>query len=213
VVSGRASDALLDSYEAERVPVAERLLNTTDRAFSLIVSNSRLAGLMRTAVLARLAAFAMRFDRVRKLAFLTISQTGIQYREGPLSQALSALAAEAPQPGDRFPWMRLKWLTHGAESLFQHLDDTCFHLLVFGQPSTAFEAGQFGELLHVHRISEDVANNTELARLRVPKPSFYLIRPDGYIGLAGTKLDATAVSRYLAERVHLRSAAPSGLPA
>ena len=40
VVSGRAGAGLLDSYEEERIPVAERLLSTTDRMFSLIVSDS-----------------------------------------------------------------------------------------------------------------------------------------------------------------------------
>ena len=40
VVSGRAEAALLDSYEDERIPVARRLLSTTDRAFSLVVSDN-----------------------------------------------------------------------------------------------------------------------------------------------------------------------------
>src|SRR5438105_4141353 len=40
VVNGRADAALLDSYEAERIPVAQRLLTTTDRAFVLVVSDS-----------------------------------------------------------------------------------------------------------------------------------------------------------------------------
>ena len=39
VVSGGADAALLDSYEDERMPVARRLLATTDRAFSLVVSD------------------------------------------------------------------------------------------------------------------------------------------------------------------------------
>ena len=59
----RAQAALLDSYEQERLPVARRLLNTTDRAFRLVVSDSWLAGLLRTKVLARIAAFAMRRQR------------------------------------------------------------------------------------------------------------------------------------------------------
>jgi 2-polyprenyl-6-methoxyphenol hydroxylase-like FAD-dependent oxidoreductase len=42
VVSGRAGTALLDSYEEERIPVARRLLETTDRAFSLVVSGQPL---------------------------------------------------------------------------------------------------------------------------------------------------------------------------
>jgi len=38
----------------------------------------------------------------------------------------------------------------------------------------------------------------ELSRVRIPNPAFYLLRPDGYIGLCGTRLDAKTVSRYLA---------------
>ena len=44
----RPAEALLDSYEDERIPVARRLLNTTDRAFRLVVSDNWLAGLFRT---------------------------------------------------------------------------------------------------------------------------------------------------------------------
>src|SRR5882762_2960425 len=60
VVKGHADAALLDSYEAERIPVAQRLLATTDRAFMLVVSDRWIAGLFRTRILARIAAFAMR---------------------------------------------------------------------------------------------------------------------------------------------------------
>jgi 2-polyprenyl-6-methoxyphenol hydroxylase-like FAD-dependent oxidoreductase len=40
VVSKQADTALLDSYEAERRPVAQALLATTDRAFRLVVSEN-----------------------------------------------------------------------------------------------------------------------------------------------------------------------------
>src|SRR5262249_14947231 len=108
VVDGRAAPALLDSYEPERMPVARRLLNTTDRAVRLVVSDSRLAGLFRTQIIARVAAFAMSRERVQRLAFRIVSQTGIQYRESPLSRSLEELPPEAPRAGDRFPWLRLK---------------------------------------------------------------------------------------------------------
>src|SRR6266487_3243990 len=52
VVSGQADATLLDSYEKERVPIAERLLTTNDRAFKLVVSDSWLAGLLRTRIIA-----------------------------------------------------------------------------------------------------------------------------------------------------------------
>jgi len=88
VVQGRADAVLLDSYDAERVPVARRLLDTTDRAFRLVVSDNPLAGLFRTQILARIMAFGMRRKWVQRRAFRIVSQTGIHYRSSPLSQSL-----------------------------------------------------------------------------------------------------------------------------
>jgi len=136
VVNGQADAALLDSYEEERVPVARRLLNTTDRAFRLVVSDSRLAGLLRTQILARIAAFAMSRERIQRVAFRVVSQNGIHYRKSPLSKSLEGMPHGAPRAGDRFPWLRLKFRANGAiEDLFQKLDDTRLSLMVFGQPS------------------------------------------------------------------------------
>src|SRR5947209_2568165 len=81
VVSGRAGAALLDSYEDERVPVAKRLLSTTDRAFSLVVADSWLAGLFRTRVVPKIMAFLMGLNWVQRLVFRTISQIGIRDRK------------------------------------------------------------------------------------------------------------------------------------
>ncbi len=201
VVEGHADTALLDTYEQERIPVAQRLLRTTDRAFNLVVSDRWIAGLFRTRILARIAAFAMRFKRVQTLAFRTISQTGIAYRESPLSKNLTGLPDGAPVAGDRFPWLQLKLQANGAvEDLFQKLDDTRFNLIVTGQPAPSGEALGLGELLRIHVIPDEAHNAQELARAQISGPAFYLLRPDGHVGLAGTRLDAEAVNAYLAER-------------
>lgn len=206
VVSGRADASLLDSYEPERIPVAKRLLSTTDRAFVLIVSDSRVAGLLRTRVLANAAAFAMRFDRIRKLAFRTISQIGIQYRDSPLSESLARWHEGAPRAGDRFPWLRIKLQPDGPiEDLFAKLDDKRFHLLLFGQPALAAEIRALRGLLVTHAVPSDPANDKELARQHIPQPSFYLLRPDGHVGLSGTELDVAAVSRYVSDRLRMRA--------
>lgn len=207
VVSQRADARLLDSYEAERIPVAKRLLSTTDRAFQLIVSDSWLAGLFRTRVLANVAAFAMRFDRVRRLAFRTISQIGIEYRDSPLSDSLPGLAEGAPHAGDRFPWLRVRLQPNGpVEDLFAKLDDTRFNLLLIGQPSSSVELPGFHDRLRVLALPSDSANDKEFARQRIRQPSFYLLRPDGHVGLAGTHLDVAAASRYVSERLHIGGA-------
>jgi hypothetical protein len=204
VVSGRAGPALLDSYEDERIPVARRLLSTTDRIFSLIVSDSRLAGLFRTQVLVRIMAFAMGFERVQKLAFRTISQTGIGYPNSPLSETLAGLPEAAPRAGDRFPWLQLKLLPNGpTEDLFAKLDDTRFNLILIGQPAPTIEVPGLGDLLRIHTVLDDPANDRALARVHIPRPSFYLLRPDGHVGLAGVHLEAAAATRYVSERLHL----------
>jgi 2-polyprenyl-6-methoxyphenol hydroxylase-like FAD-dependent oxidoreductase len=207
VVSGGAGAALLDSYEAERIPVAQRLLSTTDRAFSLVVSDRSLAGMFRTRVLPKIFALAMTLEKIQQLAFRTISQTGIRYPDSSLSETMPGLPASAPQAGDRFPWLRLKLSADRApEDFYGKLDDTRFTLIVVGQPAPPGGIPGLGDLLRTHVIPDDSANDRELARVQIPRTAFYLLRPDGYIGLCGTRLEAAAVTAYLSERLNLGKA-------
>jgi 2-polyprenyl-6-methoxyphenol hydroxylase-like FAD-dependent oxidoreductase len=211
VARGQADERLLDTYEAERLPVAHQLLRSTDRAFTMVVSDSWRAGLFRTRVLTKIVAFAMKRARARARAFRLLSQIGIRYARSPLSQALGQLPEGAPHPGERFPWMQLKFEGNDAsEDVFQKLDDTRFNLVVIGQAVPAGIATTLGQM-RTHVINAS-ANESELARARVPSPSFYLVRPDGYIGLAGTRLESGVVSRYLSA-IGIGAAAPTAAAA
>jgi 2-polyprenyl-6-methoxyphenol hydroxylase-like FAD-dependent oxidoreductase len=204
VITGRAGTALLESYGAERLPVARRLLSTTDRAFSIIVSDGKVAGVWRTVVMAKVMAVAMAFRRIRTLAFRTISQTGIRYRGGPLSESLPGLPDNAPVAGDRFPWLELSLARGSApEDLYSRLDDIRFALVVIGQDLPPGAVSGFDDLVTVHRVPDDPTNAAALAHAGIPSVAFYLLRPDGYIGLSGTTVDAAVVSRYLRERIGL----------
>jgi 2-polyprenyl-6-methoxyphenol hydroxylase-like FAD-dependent oxidoreductase len=212
VLKHRADDALLDSYEAERMPVAHRLLNSTDRAFRLVVSKSWLAGIFRTRIMTTLVATAMKRQRARKLAFATLSQTGIQYRESPLSHAIAA-APGAPRAGDRFPWMHLSFRAGGLpEDVFQKMDDRRFTLLVFGQHGPRTGLAGFSDLVDVHTVPSTPGNAVALEAASIEAPSYYLIRPDGHIALAGSRFDEAEVRLWFADHhVHLATAA--GRPA
>jgi len=202
VVSRRAGAALLESYEEERIPVARRLLRTTDRAFAVVVSDKKLAGLFRTRVIARIMAFAMRRRRIRELAFRTISQIGIRYRNSSLSETLPGLPDAAPRGGDRFPWLRVKLSPNGPiEDFFERLDDTRFTLVLIGQSIPPGGVPLLDDLLRTYEVPSNPANDRELARAHIPRPAFYLLRPDGHVGLAGTRLDGVAVTRYLSDRL------------
>jgi hypothetical protein len=202
VVKGQADAVLLDTYEEERIPIAQRLLNTTDRGFRFIVSDNPFAGIFRTQVMARVASIAMQTKAMQQLAFRTVSQTGIHYGWSTLSQSTDKLPEGAPRPGDRFPWLHLKFSVNGpVEDSFQRLDDTRFNLLAFGQAVPGDLAP--GDLLAVHAIPADPMNDKELAHAGIPPRSFYLLRPDGHVGLCGTNLAADAVHDYFAQRMRM----------
>jgi 2-polyprenyl-6-methoxyphenol hydroxylase-like FAD-dependent oxidoreductase len=224
VVKDQARPALLDSYEEERVPVAQALLNGTDRAFRFVVSDTWFAGLLRTKILARIAAFAVNRKAVQRMAFRTISQTGIRYPNSFLSKSLDGLPDTAPQAGARFPWLQLKFaVNEPVEDLFQKLSDTHFNLILIGQPQLPHPVPHpvahpvahpvpedtlgFGDLLRgylrIYAIPSDPANDEELMRAHIPQPSFYLIRPDGYIGLCGAHLEAGGLRDYVSRNLHL----------
>ncbi len=115
---------------------------------------------------------------------------------------MQALPAAAPQAGDRFPWLRLQLKAGGpVEDLYRKLDDTKFNLIVIGQ--LLEKAPDLGGLLNVYGIPSVPGNAAELARLHMPQPSFYLVRPDGHVGLCGTHLDPAAVKRYVSGNLHL----------
>ena len=199
VLKGQAGESLLDTYEQERMPVAQRLLRTTDRLFQLVVSEGPIASFIRTRVAARLMALAMRSGRLRRLAFRTISQVGIRYRRSALSQNLGEHPGGAPRAGDRFPWMRLRLEAGGrTEDLFGRLDDSRFSVLAVGQPvpAGAKDAASGIDWIEVD-AKED--NREKLAAAGIPVPSFYLLRPDGHVALAGRALTVEAVANWFRE--------------
>src|ERR1700720_4790172 len=103
VIAGRAGDNLLDSYEAERIGFARRLVATTDRVFSFATADGKIADILRTRVVPVLAPMVTAFDPVREFMFRTVSQIALNYRHGPLSRGEAALV----HGGDRLPWVRI----------------------------------------------------------------------------------------------------------
>ena len=206
VVKGEATADVLETYEQDRMPVARRLLHTTDRAFQLLVSDAWYTALLRTRIIRRVAAVAMRIERVRRLAFATISQIGISYPNSALSQTLPGAPTGGPTAGARFPWLRLNLAEAGpVQDLFEALDDRQFNLVLFGQPATRALPSSLADLVLVHDVPDTAHNAQALAMAAISRPSFYLLRPDGHIGLRGGIFDSAALTRYLQTNGLMRS--------
>src|SRR5499433_4002295 len=66
VLRGNGDAKLLETYNEERIVVATRLLETTDRMFDLLMGESKVMGFVRTEILPYVANFVMGLDSVNK---------------------------------------------------------------------------------------------------------------------------------------------------
>lgn len=178
-VAQGASPALLDSYEAERRPVAAGVL-----AFS----NARLQQVLEQKGLStRRDASTLQLD--------------VGYRDSALARDDRDETASL-RAGDRAPDATKLTTVDGDYRLFDLTRGGRFTLLNFGA-TTAVDAARFDlRTLHVvtHPTAPDDVADTEghLAdAYGATGRTLVLIRPDGYVGLISDAGDASAVSDYL----------------
>ena len=100
VVQGRLDSDILDTYEAERIPFARKLVATTDRAFEGIEGEGWSSEFLRTWALPHLVSAFGDVPALRRAFFATISQIRINYRDSALSAGQAGCMAETVCPGE-----------------------------------------------------------------------------------------------------------------
>jgi 2-polyprenyl-6-methoxyphenol hydroxylase-like FAD-dependent oxidoreductase len=98
VVLGRADAGLLDTYEAERRPIARDVLETTSGLTQVVVGQGRTARLLRD----RVAVPLLNREWVQRRITDKASQLQVSYRRGPLG-AGRWHRLPGMRPGDRLP--------------------------------------------------------------------------------------------------------------
>jgi 2-polyprenyl-6-methoxyphenol hydroxylase-like FAD-dependent oxidoreductase len=176
-----AAPALIDTYEAERLPVA---------AGVLALSNELLA-----------QAIAERGLAIRRDA--RTSQLGVGYRGSPLARD-DRDAGAALRAGDRAPDATALTTTAGEIRLFDLLRGDHFTLLAFGPDAPTFPGAPWLDLQAFRIVATATGPNDlvdcagHLAAAYLARPgTLVLIRPDGYVGLISDSGDAAAVADYL----------------
>ncbi|HEX5263560.1 MAG TPA: FAD-dependent monooxygenase [Phenylobacterium sp.] len=187
VIAGRAPESLLDSYEAERIGFARRLVATTDRAFSIATAEGPVAEIVRTRIVPALAPQVTRFEAVRDYMFRTVSQITLNYRTGPLS----AGAAGHVQGGDRLPWA----FVDGRDN-FESLSAMTWQVHVYGEPRAELSSWCDDHALPLHVF----AWRDEYHRAGLARDALYLLRPDTYVALADPAATPRVLDRYFAAR-------------
>jgi len=160
VHQGKAPQALLDTYEQERIAIAKKILKGTTAATRVLVSKSSLF----RSLAFRAASLLLRLPPLRKKFARGLAQLSLHCRSSPLSkQPVKDRFWKGPRPGERAP-------------ILEEAQETRFILLVFGAPSFAPKLPA-----DVFAVSHIALNHPEALAYRVKGPALYLIRPDGMV--------------------------------
>jgi 2-polyprenyl-6-methoxyphenol hydroxylase-like FAD-dependent oxidoreductase len=203
VAAGAAPPALLDSYEAERWPVARWTRRVTDLAFLVEAGDVPPLGLLRE-LTAPLLLPLVDGRHVPEVAFRLLGGLLLRHRGSPAVDAGAPLRRGGVRSGDRLGDARV---VRDGEPCWLHtlLRPPGHHLLLCGDPdrfpadATAALVGASRVALTVHHVTDRPRDGAVLdpggrflRRLGVSDTAVVLVRPDGIVAAcrAGTRLDA-----------------------
>jgi hypothetical protein len=184
VASGRASDALLDTYGTERRPVAGEVLKLTHTLIRYGTMSHPVKRSARDIVVPALARSAI----VQRRAARRLSQVYVTYPPGPLVR--QDHARSAPRAGRRMPDIRVR-AGREATMLYRVLRGGR-HVLVVPAAYAARVLDDAG--LRPYRSDLDIVTPVPPGRGTGP---VVLIRPDGHVAARGRPGRMAAVTGYL----------------
>jgi 2-polyprenyl-6-methoxyphenol hydroxylase-like FAD-dependent oxidoreductase len=197
VARGEAKADLLESYEAERCPVAQTIMRNVDRGFNLETTSSPVVMWIRRHLIKRLIGPLTELPPVRRIIFRMMSQTWIGYRGSPA--VARTRASGGLHPGDRAPHVPLA-ATSG--SILNIMHQNGYHLLIFEGLSPTGGLGDLAVIgaelpnrylspvcVHVILRSEMAAHETYAAY----RTRLVLVRPDGHIAAVSEPNEPTDI--------------------
>jgi flavin-dependent dehydrogenase len=171
VVKGTAPESLLDTYHAERHPVAARVLRTTMAQVALMRADDRIEALRDT------VSELLGMDEPRKQFAALMSGLDIRYDLG-----VSDIDRRHPLLGRRMPDLDLV-TANGPLRVFTLLHDARPVLLNLGEPG-GLDLTPWTD--RVQLIDARYDGEWELPAIgTVPAPTAVLIRPDGHVAWVG----------------------------
>jgi hypothetical protein len=213
VVNGKAPSHLLGTYTNERLPIAKRLVQTTDRVFSLTINKNQLVRFWIMSVAPRALTLILKTPPLARLAFNTISQIGICYRNSILSQDASYghFPRHAPRAGDRLPYVPL-YEDGKKVNLQDYMKEPMFHLIVFSAQQSDSQVHEITELASRYQgiIATKIIPLTAETRhlyqvMGIANGGYYLVRPDMYITYRGAEWTTLHFEAYLNRIFMVRS--------
>jgi 2-polyprenyl-6-methoxyphenol hydroxylase-like FAD-dependent oxidoreductase len=216
VIRGTARPELLDSYGAERQPVAEDLLKFTDRGFHSMVKPGDLA----QRAMKLFGASVMGLESVQERLRRTVGEVPISYLTSTLSEDHGGTIG--PIAGERAPdGVAVRAADRRTVRLLHAIRGEAWSLLIFAGLDQSDVGGKLAEiaeravagfgsrirpiLITTARPPEDwpgevLIDRDQLLhdRYGVRHAALYLLRPDWYVGFRAPATQADFLEKYLA---------------
>jgi 4,5-epoxidase len=217
VIRGDASDRLLDTYEAERRPVAADVVRQTSRAWNILVGRTAFHRLFRDHLLLPI----LRWPALQRRWVETGSQLHVSYRSGPLAEVtignrLWSIVCHAALAGDRAPNTACRLVPSGEATTVGALADAGWALLLFGGSAADTRCCAAAALRNLDRLrvirvmpfgseggdplDEESAVQDDGAiasSYRLGRHAAILLRPDGYIAWRSSRFATDGLVRWL----------------
>jgi 4,5-epoxidase len=184
VMRGLAADALVDTYEAERRPLATEVLRGTSAVTRINIASNPIGRFLRDRVAPRIFSLGA----VQRWTTYTASQLWVSYRKGPLGGR-----GTKPRPGDRMGDVSCRRSDGTGSRLYRELGGRWAILA----PADALPRGvdaarqRLGEFLQV---------------LSYDGRAMMLVRPDGHLAWRGQPGDIAGLTRWLSAALGTGSA-------
>lgn len=176
VLSNSAEDPFIDSYEAERRPLAKGVLRGTSAVTRINVARNPVVRILRDHIAPRVFSPAP----VQRWITYTASQLWVSYRKGPLGGT-----GRKPRPGDRIPDIACRRADSTRSRLYAELGGRWALMLppgVAGPLTIETARRHLGDLVAVFTYDGAEA---------------MLVRPDGHLAWRGDPDDSEGLSRWL----------------
>lgn len=167
VIQGVGSERLLDSYDAERRPVAETLVATTARGTRVVYSDRRSVVWLRNGILRLLLSSRTVRDRARQ----ALTMLAVSYPSSPIVEGRGPTIVA----GDRGPVQ--------VPGLLEQLE-TGDHLILLGHRMSAVAPGL------KRRIADPKITTLAFEAMGLDAQHIVVLRPDGHVGWIGTDVAA-----------------------
>ncbi|MBB3054441.1 FAD-dependent monooxygenase [Mucilaginibacter gotjawali] len=205
VVNGRLKHPILDSYAAERMPVAKTLLNTTDRVFNIVMSNKWYSRVFKTWLMPSVLKFAWNNKGIREALFKRVSQIDISYRDSAINLQISQ--STKVKAGDRLPYLKVFDEKKQEETdLHEWCSKAGFTFIVLGKlaESDLFTLAKwitqnYPATLNFFYLPPSAKNLHvfEAFEINPNRVKSLIVRPDMHIGFINDKVDMVLTDNYL----------------